>query len=177
MSVSTINTLLLRTAFSFMTCDGHIDKKEIVSIMRMAQKNYFFGEVEIDIELEDMLGKINLRGTEYLKDYFRKVSRATLTLEEQLLLVQVAVDIIYADMEVRESEVKFLRVLRTMLDVSDTVILEKFPQLAKDFMWDDEFTEDYVKELYQNYFKHQVMPTFNIDDVIDITKEVIKDVD
>lgn len=175
MSKPGFSSILLRTAFSFMTCDGHIDKKEIVSIMKMAQDKYLFGEVEIDKELEEMLKKINIKGTEYLKDYFRKVNRAELSDEEQLKIISVAVDIIYADMEVKEDEVKFLRVLRTMLKISDSVILSNFPQLAKDFMWDDEFTEKYVKELYANYFKNKTIPVFDVSDVMDITTEVLKE--
>ncbi|MCV9389325.1 tellurite resistance TerB family protein [Reichenbachiella ulvae] len=167
--------LLLRTAFSFMTCDGHIDKKEIVSIMKMAQEKYLFGQVEVDKELEEMLGKINRIGTEYLKDFFRKVHRAHLSDEEQLQMIQVAVDIIYADLEVKEDEVKFLRVLRTMLDVSDSAILNNFPQLAKDFMWEDDFTDAYVKQLYANYFKDKKMPVFDVSDVMDITQEVLEE--
>ncbi|MBU2914391.1 MULTISPECIES: TerB family tellurite resistance protein [Reichenbachiella] len=176
MSKSTFPHLLLRTAFSFMTCDGHIDKKEIVSIMRMGQSNNIFGDITIDEELEVMLKKINLRGTEYLKDYFRKVSKSNLTEEQQLQLIQVAVDVIYADLEVREDEVKFLRVLRTMLDISDSIILTRFPQLAKDFMWDDTFTEAYVAQLHSNYFKNKEMPIFDVSDVMDITTDILKEI-
>lgn len=176
MSSSTIDEILLRTAFSFMTCDGHIDTAEITSIMKMAQNKYLFGTIDIEQELENMLERINLRGTDYLKDYFRKVHRAELTEKEQISIIQIAVDIIYADMEVRESEVKFLRVLRTMLNISDSLILTNFPQLAKDFVWEDEFTEDYIKELYQNYFKHQVMPSFIVNDVLDISQNVLNEI-
>ncbi|PIB36344.1 hypothetical protein BFP72_13540 [Reichenbachiella sp. 5M10] len=158
-----------------MTCDGHIDKKEVVSIMQMAQNKHTFGDIEIDQELEKMLKKINLKGTEYLKDYFRKVHKAGLTDEEQLQIIQIAADVIYADLEVKEDEVKFLRVLRTMLNVSDSVILTQFPQLAKDFMWEDEFTDSYVQELYSNYFKNKEMPIFDVSDVMDITQDVLKD--
>ncbi|UXP34035.1 TerB family tellurite resistance protein [Reichenbachiella agarivorans] len=175
MSQSSFSSLLLRTAFSFMTCDGHIDKKEIVSIIKMGQQNNLFGEVAVDEELEIMLKKINLRGTEYLKDYFRKVEKANLSDEEQLEIIKIAVDVIYSDMEVREDEIKFLRVLRTMLDISDSVILTRFPQLAKDFMWDDEFTDEYVKKLHSNYFKDKQMPLFDVSDVIDITADVLRE--
>lgn len=175
MSNSIFDEILLRTAFSFMTCDGHIDKKELTSIMKMAQSKYLFGTIDIEQELENMLERINLRGNDYLKDYFRKVNRADLTEKQQILIIKVAVDIISADMEVKKSEVKFLRVLRTMLNISDSVILSNFPQLAKDFVWEDEFTEDYIKQLYQNYFKHQVMPNFKVNDVLDITYNVLKE--
>jgi len=141
----TFDEILLRTAFSFMTCDGHIDKKEITSIMKMAQSKYLFGKIDIETELENMLERINLR-------------------------------LIYADLEIKESELRFLRVLRTMLNISDELIFSKFPILSKDFVCENEFTEEYIKELYQNYFKHQVMPTFDITDVLDISKSVLKEI-
>ena len=164
--------LLLRTAFSFMTCDGHIDKTEVLKIRDMDKANKLFGDIDITNELETMLEKINLKGMDFLKEYFRRVHKANLTAEQELDLIQVAVDIIYADEEVKEEEVKFLRVLRTMLKVSDERIISRFPQLAKDFMWDDNFTDEYVKILYSNYFKNQSLPVFDVTDVRDITGNV-----
>lgn len=160
--------LLLRTAFSFMTCDGHIDKSEVLRIRNMDKDRKLFGDIDIAQELENMLEKINLKGMDFLKDYFRRVDRAELSADEELDLIQVAVDIIYADEEVKDPEVKFLRVLRTMLKVSDEKIMTRYPQLAKDFMWDDEFTEEYVKILYSNYFKNESLPVFSINDVQEI---------
>ncbi|WP_162555858.1 TerB family tellurite resistance protein [Reichenbachiella versicolor] len=163
--------LLLRTAFSFMTCDGHIDKSEVLKIKDMDKANKLFGDIDITKELETMLEKINLKGMDFLKDYFRRVNKAELSVDEELDLIQVAVDIIYADDEVKSEEVRFLRVLRTMLKVSDEKIISRYPQLAKDFMWDDEFTEEYVKVLYSNYFKNQSLPEFDVSDVHDISED------
>lgn len=164
--------LLLRTAFSFMTCDGHIDKHEVQAIKGMDKAERLFGDIDIAKELEVMLHKINLKGMDFLKDYFRRIDKAQLEVEQELELLQVAVDVIYADEFVKEEEVKFLRVLRTMLKVSDEVIIQRFPQLAKEFMWDDEFTDEYVKVLYSNYFKDRSLPVFDVSDVHDITDNI-----
>lgn len=164
--------LLLRTAFSFMTCDGHIDKNEVMAIRNMDKTKKVFGEIDVTNELQVMLNKINVKGTDFLKDYFRRVNKANLSTEQELELLSVAADIIYADEHVKEEEVKFLRVLRTMLKVSDEVIIAKFPQLAKEFMWDDEFTDEYIKVLYSNYFKDRALPVFDITDVKDISEDV-----
>ncbi len=164
--------LLLRTAFSFMTCDGHIDRHEVLAIKNMDKASHLFGDIDVTKELELMLERINLKGMDFLKEYFRKVNKAELTTEQEMQVLEVAVDMIYADEFVKKEEIKFLRVLRTMLKVSDEEILKKFPQLAKDFMWEDEFTEEYVKILYSNYFKNQKLPVFDVSDVRDITNDV-----
>lgn len=164
--------LLLRTAFSFMTCDGHIDRHEVLAIKNMDKDNKLFGDIDVTNELELMLERINLKGMDFLKEYFRKINKAELTSEQEMNVLKVAVDIIYADEFVKDEEIKFLRVLRTMLQVSDEVILKEFPQLAKDFMWEDDFTEEYVKILYSNYFKNQKLPVFDVSDVRDISGEI-----
>ncbi|MFY0627780.1 MAG: tellurite resistance TerB family protein [Reichenbachiella sp.] len=166
--------LLLRTAFSFMTCDGHIDRNEVLAIKDMDKTNHLFGDIDVASELELMLERINLKGMDFLKEYFRKINKAELTLDQEMEVLKVAVDIIYADEHVKDEEIKFLRVLRTMLKVNDEKILTEFPQLAKDFMWEDEFTEEYVKILYSNYFKNQKLPVFDVTDVRDITDEIEK---
>ncbi len=163
--------LLLRTAFSFMTCDGDIDRSEVLTIKDMDRDNRLFGDIDISKELELMLERINLKGMDFLKEYFRKVDKADLSEDQEMELLNVAVDIIYADDQVKDEEVKFLRVLRTLLKVTDEKILGKFPQLAKDFMWDDDFTEEYIKILYSNYFKNQTLPVFDVSDVRDISKD------
>lgn len=164
--------LLLRTAFSFMTCDGHIDRNEVMAIREMDKTKRLFGDVEVTDELELMLERINLKGIDFLKEYFRKVDKANLSTEQELEILQVAVDIIYADEFVKDEEVKFLRVLRTILKVTDEEIIKRFPQLAKEFMWEDEFTEEYIKILYSNYFKNQSLPVFDISDVREITDKL-----
>ena len=161
--------LLLRTAFSFMTCDGDIDRSEVLTIKNMDKSTHLFGDIDIGKELELMLERINLKGMDFLKEYFRKVDKAKLSEDQEMELLQVAVDIIYADDQVKDEEVKFLRVLRTLLKVTDEKILGQFPQLAKDFMWEDDFTDEYIKILYSNYFKNQTLPVFDVSDVQDIS--------
>lgn len=164
--------LLLKTVFSTMVCDGKIDESEVALIKNLANDKGVFGELDIDDELESLIVNVNDRGLEFFDDFFKLVDRTDLTEEEELQMLELAIMTIRADRYVREEEINFLKILRTRLQSQDQHILDKFPDIASDFIHKDNFTEIYIKELYQNYFKQKDLPQFDITDVKDISDEI-----
>jgi uncharacterized tellurite resistance protein B-like protein len=164
--------LLLKTVFSFMTCDGHISPQEMAFIKKMSVEKKLFGALDLDQEIDDLVALINRRGIDFLEDYFKKIDHAQLTEEQDLQLLEAAILTITADEKVKPEEISFLKILRTVLKSPDQKILARFPDLAGDFIAKAALTELYMKELYSNYFKQQKLPEFDISAVTDVTDNI-----
>ncbi|UXX80774.1 TerB family tellurite resistance protein [Reichenbachiella carrageenanivorans] len=169
---SDFSKLLLKTVFSFMTCDGHISPKEISFIKELAKEKIDLSNIDVDAELKLMVELINLKGLDFFDDYFKKVNNATLTEEQEILLLESAIQTITADDQVKKEEINFLKILRTTLKSPDQKILDKFPKIGKNFIHKDALTEIYIKELYSNYFKENTLPTFDLSQVQDISDSI-----
>lgn len=154
------NRILLKTAFSFMTCDSHIDKDEVALIKDMAEKDTLFGEIDINDELDGFIKGINVMGISYLKDYISILRNTQFTPTQELALVEMATKTLYADGKVDYNEVRFFRIFRSMLGVSDTLIKKKCPELTEEFFESDIFSHSFLSQLFDDYFDKIEMPIF-----------------
>lgn len=154
------NKILLKTAFSFMTCDGHIAPNEVALIRKMAEEDKAFGEIDIDTELDFLIEVINTMGMGFLKDYFKVLKNAPLKQEQELKLIDMAVKTLFADGKVDYNEVKFFRIFRSMLSVTDQQIIDQNPHLSDQFLESDIFSHDYLGQLFDDYFEQVEIPTF-----------------
>jgi len=168
------NKLLLKTAFSCMACDGDIDKREVVLIKSMHQEKKIFGEIDINQELENMLLEINSDGHKFLKSYFKELTSTKLSEQDELKLIEVAIDTIKADDKVEYSEIKFFKVIRSKLKIGNGSILEKYPDF-EDFLEQDIISEAYLARLQDDFFDINTLSDFklinNIND--DILKNLV----
>ena len=83
--------------------------------------------------LNNYVEQINKEGQNFLKRYLAEVADATLSDNDQIALVDIAIKMIEADNQILYSEVKFFKKIRRRLSVSDESILAALPQ-----------TEDYL---------------------------------
>lgn len=151
--------LLLRTAFACMACDGDIATEEVQLIKGYAQSSKLFGDIDIDKELDKLVNEINLKGKRFLKEYLSDVYEATLSEEQELQLLTVAVQMILADNVIEYSEIKFFKVIRSNLKVvSNETILQKVEGITEDFLAED-IKADYL-QLYDDYFENTELPKF-----------------
>lgn len=104
------NKIRMQTAFSFMTCDGDIDDKEVEIIRNMSTEQHLFGDIDVDIELDFLIEVINQKGVGYLKDFFKVVKNAKLTVDKEIQLIQIGVDTLIADGKLDYNEIKFFRI-------------------------------------------------------------------
>lgn len=153
--------LLLRTAFACMACDGDIATEEVQLIKDYAQSSKLFGDIDIDKELEKLVSEINQKGKRFLKEYLSVVFEETLSEEQELQLLTVAVQMILADKVIEYSEIKFFKVIRSNLKVvSNETILQKVEGITEDFLAED-IKADYL-QLYDDYFENIELPKFII---------------
>jgi len=155
------NKLLLKTAFSCMACDGDIDKRELVLIKKIHQDTKIFGEIDINQELENLLLEINRDGHKFLKSYFNDLSSSELNEQDELKLIEVAIDTIKADDKVEYSEIKFFKVIRSKLKIHNDQILAIHPDF-EEYLEQDIISESYLRRLQDDLFDTQVLPQFAI---------------
>lgn len=178
MEQTSFNKLLLKTAFSCMACDGHIEKREIILIKKLHQHKKIFGQIDINQELDNLLLEINHDGHKFLQSYFNDLTSTELSEHDELKLIEVAIDTIKADDKVEYSEVKFFKVIRSKLKIDNEPILAIHPDF-EDYLEQDIISESYLARLQDDFFDTQTLPEFelisSIDD--DTLKNLTKDKD
>jgi hypothetical protein len=163
------NKLLLKTAFSCMACDGDIDKRELILIKKIHQDTKIFGEIDINKELENLLLEINRDGHKFLKSYFNELTSTKLSEQNELKLIEVAIDTINADDKVEYSEVKFFKVIRSKLKIDDNTILSLHPDY-EEYLEKDIISESYLARLQNDFFEFTKLPEFELTSIIDNKK-------
>ena len=128
--------LFLKTILCCSACDGEIAPEEISTLKSIILNMDVFKTIDIENELNKLIESLNEKGVEFLMEYVDSISETTLSEDEQLLIVKLAIDIIEADNEVLYSEVKFFKRIRRNLTISDEQILEKFPD-KEDYLLPD----------------------------------------
>lgn len=134
--------LYLKTIFCCMACDGEIVQEEI-KVMKTMITGAFMG-VESEAILNTYVSEINKDGILFLKRYLNELSNSDLTVEEELKLVGLAIQMIEADNNIEYSEVKFFKKIRSRLSVSDEQILEHYPGKENFLLPDISASEDPV---------------------------------
>jgi len=160
------NKLLLKTAFSCMACDGDIDKREVVLIKTMHQHKKIFGEIDINQELDNLLLEINRDGHKFLRSYFNELTSSELTEQNELKLIEAAIDTIKADDKVEYSEIKFFKVIRSKLKIDNEPILAIHPDF-EEYLEQDIISESYLARLQDDFFDTQTLPEFELISSID----------
>ena len=161
MNTITFDRLLLKTAFCCMASDGKIDKREVELIKSMCEKSSLFKEFNFDVEINILVKKLNERGKEFLSYYFNLLKNSSLSEEEELTLIDFAFNTIKADEQIEYSEIKFFKVIRKSLGVSDQKIIEKYPEL-EEYLEEDINTESMLEKLTTSFLDAIELPVFNL---------------
>lgn len=166
METMNFNKLLLKTAFSCMACDGDIDKREVKLIKQLHKENKTFGDIDIETELDTLLHQINKEGHQFLKDYFDELTAFELSEANELKVVEVAINTIKADEKIEYSEIKFFKVIRSKLKITNTFILAEYPNF-EEYLEQDIISDSYLSKLQNDFFDTQVLPEFKLINEID----------
>lgn len=136
-----INELYLRTAFCCMACDGEIADEEVALLNKLALTEQVFGDLDIQMSINNYIESINKLGKVFLEEYLEDVRNACLDDSSSLQLVKIAIDTIEADNQVEYSEVSFFKRIRKQLSIKDEVILEAMLD-KEDYLLPDVETAD-----------------------------------
>jgi uncharacterized tellurite resistance protein B-like protein len=150
-----------------MSCDGDIDKREIAVIQSMCEKSALFQGFDFQTEINALVEQINAEGKKFLSGYLNLLKETGLTTEEELALIDIAIQTILADEVVEYSEVKFFKNIRHRLKVSNEEILNSFPNI-ENWLEDDISTDSFLDVITKQYMELSELPRF---DLIKIGKE------
>ncbi len=120
-----INELYMKTIFCCMACDGEIAKEETERVSQIAAEQDCFGEMDIMALMNQYVAGINADGVAFLNGYLNELKAADLSDEQQLRIVNYAVQTICADEKIEYSEIKFFKKIRSRLALTDEQILDR----------------------------------------------------
>ena len=143
METISFDRLLLKTAFCCMASDGNIDKKEVALIKKLCEKSPVFKDFDFKKEINALL-----------KD-------ADLSDDEELALIEFAVETIKADELIEYSEIKFFKAIRHNLKLSDEKILAKHDDIEF-WLEDDISTESNIDKVINQYLEVANLPQFEL---------------
>lgn len=132
----TTKELLLKTMFACMSCDGDIAPEEVGLVKQMVKESDLFDGMDVEAILNQYVSQVNKNGRQFFNQYLSEVAESELTPKEQLTLIALAFKTIEADNVIEYSEVKFFKKIRSRLPISDSDILERFPD-KEDFLLPD----------------------------------------
>lgn len=130
------NELYLKTIFCCMACDGDIAKEEVELVNEITSKQELFNNIDVEAKINEYIVSINAKGVLFLKQYLKELEVQELSTEEQMTIVDFAIQTIYADRKIEYSEVKFFKKIRSRLSLNDEQILTKHPDI-EDFLLPD----------------------------------------
>jgi|SRR5690554_1058157 len=160
MDTITFDRLLLKTAFCCMAADGNVDDREVSLIKSMYEKSELFKNFNFQEEINQLVTKLNTNGKAFIQRYFDSLNKAELSEQEELTLIDFAIQTIYADEVVEYSEIKFFKNIRHRLQISNEKILERFPDI-EDFLEEDIITESFLDKITSQYFEVAELPQFS----------------
>ena len=161
METISFDRLLLKTAFCCMASDGNIDKKEVALIKKMCEKSPVFIDFDFKKEINALVSRLNANGKDFINYYFSLLKDAELTLEEELTLIEFAVNTIKADELIEYSEIKFFKAIRHNLKLSDEKILAKHDDIEF-WLEDDISTESNIDKVINQYLEVANLPQFEL---------------
>jgi len=161
METVTFDRLLLKTAFCCMASDGKIDKREITIIKSMCEKSSFFKDINFQDEVNVLVSRINSGGKEFISYYFELLKNADLSEQDELTLIDFAINTIKADDQVEYSEIKFFKVIRHNLKISDEKIVSTHPEIES-WLEQDIITESYLDKITKQYLDSAELPQFEL---------------
>ena len=84
-----------------------------------------------------------------------------MTEQDELKLIEVAIETIKADEKIEYSEVKFFKIIRSNLKIKNEVILNIHPDF-EEYLEQDIISESYLKGLQDDFFDANSLPQFDI---------------
>jgi len=161
METISFDKLLLKTAFCCMVSDGDIDKREIALIKTMCENSPLFANFNFEEEINNLVTKLNTKGKDFIIYYFDLLKQSVLTEQEELTLIDFAINTIKADDLIEYSEINFFKIIRHNLKINDEKILTAYPSIEQ-FLEQDIITESYLEKITNQYLDTTELPQFEL---------------
>ena len=118
--------ILLKTAVCAIASDGIIDERETKALYSIEKKSKYFSSIDLEKMLDSFLEEgINNIDT-FIASTLESISLVNLNGAQELELLEISFRIIHADGIVVDKEEKFISKLRSVLEIDDLIIAERF---------------------------------------------------
>jgi len=172
--------LLLKTAFSCMVCDGDIDREnEIPRFEEFCASSEYFSSLNYKEIINNLIKEFNEKNTNFIKDYLIELQGGKYSKEKALNIIRIAFMMIYADNIVKYEELKFFKLIRVRLDITNEEIINHFPSNKpflqttnediilqmpdiNQFLEEDIITKSFVDKITSQYFNAIELPQFDL---------------
>ena len=118
--------LLFDIACSAVTCDGHIDEKEIRELKHINSSTTYFKDIDLSKRLDRFLNNFKYNADQTINNILDHTKDEFLNPVEEMLVLEVALRLIYADTKIDEKEIKFIESVRSCLGLDDEMITQRF---------------------------------------------------
>lgn len=150
--MSNLSELLLKTTFSCMACDGHIDNRETALVKKMEKEESYFGVEDLESSVNRLIETVNSKGDDFFSEYFDELNNTELSEDDEMNIAKAAVRIIEADEEVTYSEIRFFKMIRSHLSITDKQILDELPG-RESLLEKDILTNEYKGNTQSDFFR------------------------
>lgn len=158
---------LFKTAVCVMGCDGEINEMEKTEIIKIATTTLYFGEIDIREELNTIVREFSKKGKGVIKDYFNELENSNLSVLEELMVLEVALRMMYADARLEENEIRFLKMVRSRLSLWDLQIKERFGNVDLLFGHQEEMQ---FKVSVTDYIDQLELPDYTLLEGVEVKK-------
>ncbi len=117
-----LNELYLKTAFCCMACDGEIAEEELNLLKENTSSDSVYVGLNIQEKLKEFSASLQKMGVGFLKTYIKELNSYNLLEEQELIICQKAIMMIFADEKIEYNEIAFFKKIRSCLKISDEKI-------------------------------------------------------
>ncbi len=140
METSEYKKILLDVAVCAISCDGIIDEREIKELNEIEKASPYFSALDLSETLEASLKECMDNNESFQQKVFEILDANELNIVQELSIIDISLKIIAADEKEEDSEIKFLKNLRSHLRVEDVIIKQRFGSISYLSSLNSEFT-------------------------------------
>jgi uncharacterized tellurite resistance protein B-like protein len=129
MEINKFKELLFDIACCAVACDYDIDDREIKELRQIGKSTAYFKNIDTDKQLESFLRRFRRNEADTINHLLQTIGRYSMSLTEELLILEVVLRLIYADTKIDEKELNYLQAVRSELKISDELIKERFGEI------------------------------------------------
>ncbi len=129
MDSTKFKTLLFEVACCAVACDYDIDEREIRELQYIDKSTTYFKDIDLSKQLDNFLADFKGNEAEAINGLVEKIRDASMSPVEELLVMEIVLRLIYADLRIDEKEIDFLKSIRLALSISDEIIAERFGKI------------------------------------------------
>ena len=129
MDSTSFKKLLFEVACCAVACDYDIDEREIRELEYIDKSTTYFKDIDLSKQLDNFLANFKGKEADTINELVEKIRDASMSPVEELLVMEITLRLIYADLRIDEKEIDFLKSIRLALSISDEIIAERFGEI------------------------------------------------